>query len=250
MSTPNSLGLDSERDGARLLHDLEQSFGVELMEEAADRWITVGDIHESLCRQFHDSGQGTKQCAVALAFFRLRLVLQEADPGARPGPGDSLRRWHGYSPRRLLHLFHRRSGLTMPGHGFAWSGIIGLTFMPIAVAALIAFSIFDPSRWLLPAAGIVLSAILVILDPGRLSAGTATLGGLARTVAALNFRHFSRLGVERREREIWEALMDVLSEHSHLARSHIGPATLLVSHLPKNAEAEAPRAALPPDHEP
>lgn len=237
MSMPNSLGLDSELHGASVLCDLEEAFGIELMAEAADRWVTVGDIYESLRHHFHDGGQATKHCAATMAFFRLRLVLQEVDPEARPVPGDSLRRWHRYSPRRLLRLFHRRTRLVMPGHGVSWTGIVGLIFMPVSVAGLIAYSVFDPARWLPPTAGIVLSAMLVILDPGRLSARIATLGGLARAVAALNFRHFTRLGTERREREIWEALLDVLSEHSHLPRSQIGPSTLLLHDGSPTADA-------------
>jgi hypothetical protein len=228
MSMANSLGLDSELHGAPVLHDLEQCFGVDLMDEAADRWVTVGDVYDSLRRQFHEHGMGIKHCATALVFFRLRLVLQELDPEARPGPSQPLRRWHRYSPRRLLHRLHRRTRLIMPGHGFSWPGIIGLIFMPIAVAALIASSIFEPSRWLPPAAGILISAILVIVDPGRLAAKTATLGGLARAVAALNFRQFSRMGEERRDREIWEALLDVLTECSHLPRAEIHADTLLL----------------------
>ena len=84
--------------------------------------------------------------------------------------------------------------------------------------------------------GLLLAALLVILDPGRLPKSYATLGGLSRQVAALNFRQFVRLGAERRDKEIWAALVELLWEHSSLPLDEIHPDTLLVHDPEQNLE--------------
>jgi hypothetical protein len=116
----------------------------------------------------------------------------------------------------------------MPGHILSWSGIVGLILMVVAVAALVAVSTIEPDLWVVPTAALFLSAMLLIFDRGRLSAGTATLGGLARRVAALNFGRFAKMGAGTRDTEIWGALIELLSEHSLIAKSNIRPNTLLI----------------------
>jgi hypothetical protein len=81
---------------------------------------------------------------------------------------------------------------------------------------------------MVPAAALLLAALLVILDPGRLPKQYATLGGLSRQVAALNFRQLTRIKAQRRDQEIWAALVELLSEHSSLPLEEIGPDTMLV----------------------
>jgi hypothetical protein len=223
----NSLDLDRDVHGATVLRDLELAFGVELMEEAADRWVTVGDVYESLRRLLHEGGKGNKLCATAMAQYRLRLALLQIDPEARPVATDSLRHWRHCSTRRLLRRLGKHTRLVMPSHHFSWTGIAGLILVPIAVVGLLV-GVFDPELWLVPTAALLLAALLVILDPGRLPKRYATLGGLSRQVAALNYRSFTRLTPARRDEEIWAALVELLSEHSSLPLDEIGPETTLV----------------------
>jgi len=223
----NSLDLDQDIHGATVLRDLELAFGVELMEEAADRWVTVGDIYESLRRLLHEGGKGNKLCAAAMAQYRLRLALLQIDPEARPVATDSLRHWRHCSTRRLLRKLGKHTRLVMPSHHFAWTGIAGLILVPVAVIGLL-IGVYDPELWVAPAAGLLMAALLVILDPVRLPKRYATLGGLSRQVAALNFRSFTRLSAARRDEEIWAALVELLSEHSSLPLEEIRPETMLV----------------------
>ena len=209
------------------MHDLELAFGLELMEEAASRWVTVGDIYESLRRLLHEGSKANKLCAAAMAQYRIRLALLQLAPEARTVATDSLRHWHHYSARRLLRQLTKRTRLQMPGHRFSWAGIAGLILVPVAVAGLLV-AVFDQDLWMVPAAALLLAALLVILDPGRLPKRYATLGGLSRQVAALNFRQLTRIKAARRDQEIWAALVELLSEHSNLPLEEIGPDTMLV----------------------
>jgi len=235
MAPPNSLALDRDRDAAALLHDLELAFGLELMDEAANRWVTVGDIYESLRRLLHEGSKANKLCAAAMAQYRIRLALLQLAPEVRTVATDSLRHWHHYSARRLLRQLAKRTRLEMPGHRFSWAGIAGLILVPVAVAGLLV-AVFDQDLWMVPAAALLLAALLVILDPGRLPKRYATLGGLSRQVAALNFRQLTRIKAARREQEIWAALVELLSEHSSLPLEEIGPDTMLVQDPDRAAE--------------
>jgi hypothetical protein len=223
----NSLDLDRDVHGARVVADLEQAFGVDLMEEAANRWLTVGDIYESLRRLLHEGGQGTKICAAAIAQHRLRTALREIDPKSFPRAEDSLRHWRRCTARHLLRQLGRRTRLQMPGHHFSWFGVLGVVMVPLAVVGLLV-AVYEPGRWLLPASAMIMAALLLILDPGRLPKRYATLGGLSRQVAALNFRSFIRMGPARRDGEIWEALVEVLAEHGSLPEREIHEDTMLV----------------------
>jgi hypothetical protein len=231
----NSLDLDCDVHGATVLRDLELAFGVDLLEEAANRWVTAGDIYESLRRLLHEGGKGNKLCATAMAQYRLRLALLQLDPEARPIATDSLQIWKRCTTRRLLRQLGRRTRLVMPGHRFSWAGIAGLVLVPVAVCGLLV-AVYDSGLWLIPAGGLLLAALLVIFDPGRLPKAYATLGGLSRQVAALNFRQFARMGAERRDKEIWAALAELLSEHSALPLEEIRPDTLLVHDPARNLE--------------
>src|SRR5689334_18099850 len=235
LDLPNFLDLDRERHGATVLRDLELAFGVDLMEEAADRWVTVGDIYESLRRLLHEGGKGNKLCAAAMAQYRLRLALLQLDPEMRPIATDSLQHWKRCTTRRLLRQLRKRTRLEMPAHHFSWAGILGLIVVPVAVVGLLV-GLNDPGLWLVPAGALLLAALLVIFDPGRLPRRYATLGGLSRQVAALNFRQFARMGAERRDKEIWAALAELLSEHSSLPLDEIHPDTLLVHDPARNLE--------------
>ena len=231
----NSLDLDCDVHGATVLRDLELAFGVDLLEEAANRWVTVGDIYESLRRLLHEGGKGNKLCAAAMAQYRLRLALLQLDPEARPIATDSLQIWKRCTTRRLLRQLGSRTRLVMPGHRFSWAGIAGLVLVPVAVCGLLV-AVYDSGLWLIPAGGLLLAALLVIFDPGRLPRAYATLGGLSRQVAALNFRQFARMGADRRDKEIWAALAELLSEHSALPLEEIRPDTLLVRDPARNLE--------------
>ncbi len=223
----NSLDLDRDVHGARVVADLEQAFGIDLMAEAADRWVSVGDIYESLRRLLHEGGKGNKLCAAAIAQHRLRTALREIDPKTFPRAEDSLRHWRHWTARRLLRQLGRRTRLQMPAHHFSWFGVLGVVMVPLAVAGLL-IAVYEPGRWLLPASAMILAALLLILDPGRLPKRYASLAGLSRQVAALNYRSFIRMGPARRDGEIWEALVEVLAQHTTLPEREIHEDTMLV----------------------
>ena len=80
-----------------------------------------------------------------------------------------------------------------------------------------------------------LGLVLVLLDPGRLPADCRTLGGLARKIAVLNFGRPHAQGAKARDRDLWAALVEILSEYTLLPKAEIHSGTLILSRQPRSA---------------
>jgi hypothetical protein len=73
-----------------------------------------------------------------------------------------------------------------------------------------------------------LGIMLVLLDPGKVPPDCQTLGDLSRKVTGLNFGKLSDEGAEPRDKDLWNALVEVLSEDTLLPKSEIQAETLLL----------------------
>lgn len=69
---------------------------------------------------------------------------------------------------------------------------------------------------------------LTCMDRGRLPADCRTLGDLARKVAGLNFGDLYAQGAKARDKDLWNALLEVLSEYAFLPRAEIHPGTFIL----------------------
>ena len=63
------------------------------------------------------------------------------------------------------------------------------------------------------------------LDRGRFPHACVTPGDSAREVAGLSYGHLVERGAAHREQDLWAALLEVLIEHSLIARTAITPET-------------------------
>lgn len=82
--------------------------------------------------------------------------------------------------------------------------------------------------WSTSAAALALGSALIHSDPGKLPADCQTFGDLARRVAGLNFGTLYDRGATARDKDIWDALLEVLSEETGLRKTEIGPETLIL----------------------
>ena len=89
--------------------------------------------------------------------------------------------------------------------------------------------------WYIGVAAGMLGLTLVLLDPGRLPADCRTQGGLARKIAVLNFGHLHAQGAKARDRDLWAALVEILSEYTLLPKAEIHPGTLILRRQPHPA---------------
>ena len=93
---------------------------------------------------------------------------------------------------------------------------------------LLLTAVVAPPLWFTGIAVGVLGLSMIRIDPGRLLDDCQTLGGLTRKVAGLNFGHLHDQGAKARDLDIWNALLEVLSEHTILPKAEIRPETLIL----------------------
>jgi len=75
----NSLDLDPEWGAIDLLQEVEQTFGIKILNEEAERCITVGDLYNVICG--HSPGWDAQRgnCGSAMVFYRMRRSLSPGD---------------------------------------------------------------------------------------------------------------------------------------------------------------------------
>ena len=123
----------------------------------------------------------------------------------------------------------------MPHLPLSWLGLMGVYFVLATILFLIMVRIVHPHSAAVspPFAGlpIVTAAsgiALIYFDGRRFPADCQTLGELAHKVAVLNFGVLAAAGAGRRDKDVWDTLLEVLSIYSRLPRSAISEDTLLL----------------------
>lgn len=130
--------------------------------------------------------------------------------------------------RTLFKQLSFHSGLRLPRRRAGLCGVLGAWRIPVGVIAVLATALLAPHLWPAAVFPIAFGALLVLVDPGKLPADCITLGGLSKKVAGLNFGELSSVGAAPREKDLWNALVEVLSEHVVLPKAEIQPETLLL----------------------
>jgi hypothetical protein len=229
----NNLGLDDD-DAESLIEELETRFGICFTDREACTSRTVGDIWDVLKGRFSDKKNDTRKCASAMAFYRLRRAAIEIEP-AKIKPETSLIHFGGLTPRRLLQKLENDSCLTMPSGKLTKAGCVGVLLEVVGFGGLM-FVLVIPLAWGLVFAVAALGGVLLAeLDPRELSMDLHNFGDLARKVTALNYGDLVRRGAASRNRELWDALIELLSEHSGFPGSEIGLDTVLLQSQRKAA---------------
>jgi hypothetical protein len=229
----NNLGIDDD-DAELLTERLEMSFGICFTDRETSTILTVGDIWEVLTGRFSGKGSDTHKCASAMAFYRLRRAAVGMQPD-KIKPETSLVGFGGMTPKRFLQELENRSGLTIPSAELSRTGCAGVLLEVVGFGGLV-FGLVIPFVW-----GVVFGAaalgglLLVKFDPRELSADLQNFGDLVRKVTALNYGDLVRRGAAPRHLELWNALIEVLSEYSRFPRSEIGLDTVLLESQRKSA---------------
>jgi hypothetical protein len=232
---PNTLGLDDELDDVDLIHDVEKVTGLRFASHETRAWYTVGDIFNTLCERYAKQDRDGGKCATAMAFHRLRQAAAQLVPG-RITPDTKLDGFAGLPARDLYAQLQKRSGLKLPPVILTYVGVAGLLLTAAGVVA--EFCALEAGLvWWEPYLALpVLGAGLMFMDPWRGPPELRTFGQLARKVAALNFSKLLGEGAARRDNDVWNALIETLSDHTDLPKSMIASDTLLLqSQLKKSA---------------
>jgi len=229
---PNTLGLDDDLDDVELLQSLEQTFALRFSQSDAGTFYKVEDIYGFL-RDHVEANGLDKRCATSLAFYRLRRALGHRVSGEVLRPSIELAPFAGRSANRLFQKLAHETGLRMPRANSGWIANVGALLCLAALLAILPAAILGWSYWI-PVSLFAAAIAAMKNDPGKLPTDCRTLGDLSERVAGLNFAQMQKLGARTRDKDIWNAMVEVMAQHSILPREQIQPETLLLeTSLPK-----------------
>lgn len=224
----NTLGLDDDLDPVKLREALEAAFGMRFSATEAAACGTVGDVFQVVRNRFPSPRSGAGGCATAMAFYRVRRALPKPDVPFRLAPSTQVDAVTGIHTRMWLKELGQRSGLRGPQWKATLVGQAGTLLMVVGLVWLLLTALVARHLWPTGAAASMLGFVLIRVDPGKLPADCQTLGGLARKVAGLNFGGLYAQGAKARDQDLWDALVEVLSEYTLLPKAEIYPGTLLL----------------------
>lgn len=222
MSMANFLDLDPEWGAIDLLEEVEQTFGIQIANEEAERCATIGDLYDVICAHSPDWDGQDGNCGSSMVFYRMRRSL--SPDNKRCVMPETPLAGTGLQPSRLFKKLEVDIGLRLPAYELTWLGMTGgfLTVSGI-IAALVAVL---NGHWIV--SGIALLVALAGLpflraDPGRLPAGCATVADLVRRTVPLNATGLRESGGRPADR--WAILTALAAEHGNLPPDEIGPET-------------------------
>jgi hypothetical protein len=225
----NTLGLDDDLDGVELLSSIQASFGCSFATEEAESCRTVGDLYAVLRNWFPSSRGNPGGCPTAMAFYRLKRAFKEVGVSGSLRPGSRLPELGAGHAKVLFQKLNLYSGMQMPRPRAGLFGLVGRwAFFGGLVTGGIAASSDIPYLWLTSLSLLWVGLLMVWTDAGRLPRDCETLGDLCEQVAALNFGQLHAIGAEARDKDLWNALVEILRSHSFLPKAEIRHDTLLL----------------------
>jgi hypothetical protein len=231
----NTLGLDDDLDTIKVLSNLETSFSIRFTDAEVSAWRTVGDIYSTLRSHISNSGKRAGRCATAMTFYRLRRALSDLSIDTRLRPDTPVRGKTTLTTKALFKQISARSGLRLPRPRVALWGTLGAWSISASPIGLATTAVFAPHWWPIPVLAAALGIMLHQLDPGEVPPDCQTLGDLSRKVTGLNFGKLSNEGAEPSDKDLWNALVEVLSEDALLPKLEIRPETLLLQKQVRSA---------------
>jgi hypothetical protein len=224
----NTLGLDDDLDTVEVVSNLETSFSIRFTDAEISAWRTVGDIHTTLRSRVSYSRKSAGRCATAMTFHRLRRALSELSIDTRLRPDTPVNGITSLTTKALFKQISVRSGLRMPRPRVALWGSVGMWSILASFIGLVTTAVVGPHWWPIPMLAAALGIMLLWLDPGEVPPDCQTLGDISRKVTGLNFGKLSNEGAELHDKDLWNALVEVLSEDTFLPKLEIRPETLLL----------------------
>ena len=224
----NTLGLVGDSDDVDLLQDVELAFGIRFADAETIECHTVGDLYAILTSRFDGARDETGRCAMAMTFYRLRQGLSACGVAKGLRPDTPVGDLSTLTVKKLFKQIRAETGLRLPDLMLTIPGTIGflgltagLLGLPVVLAAAAHF-------WFVPTIAALFGLLMVRIDPGRFPSGCETFGDLTRRIAAMNFGTLVAEGVAPRSKHLWDALVEVLSEHTATPKSEIQLETFLL----------------------
>jgi acyl carrier protein len=222
------MGLDS----VEILMKVEETFGISIPDEEAQKIVTIGDFHNAVWR--HLNGKQSNTCKTQHLFYTLRKSIADE---------------FGYSPQQLTlavspetifpkvnrrdayATFADRVHLKLPPLVLtdAWQKLLVSVAIVTVVGgfavATVLMTIFDYGKWtlLIPVMGIVLTSLLSkLIEPKRIIIEDSTVRDFINRVLAINYATMvTDEGTNRREMEM--VINQVIADMAGLPIDEITP---------------------------
>lgn len=228
MSDQNTLGLDDDFDGIELVEALRAAFGVAFSDKDAEGCYTVGDLYRVLLKGFDSDQSADQGCAGAMAFYRIRQACRAMGMTGKLSPGSALTDLAGSSLKKLFGALESRTGLDLPRLDAGPLGIAGGLLVGLGVVAVFGVFWIKHSISILALFSLFGGFLLSRVDRKRLPKRLRTMGDLSKAAAALNFGNLVLAGARPREKDVWDALTELLAMNSTLAKAEIRRETVLL----------------------
>jgi acyl carrier protein len=229
------MGLDT----VELVMDVEESFGVEIPDDAAQQIITVGDLFEFVKSQTDLAPAGT--CLTAATFYDIRKGLQHAGITARFGPSTPLAEIVPHRERRSFWAtLSQNTQLRLPDL-YRPSWIVALNVL-VAFSSSVLIALFASGR---DASGtiFVVTGIACLIFIGWLTAIATkpfatefatdfnTFRGLSERVLALNAATLKNKHGAMGPNDIWVILRELIVNQLGVDVDEVTPTANFVKDL-------------------
>jgi hypothetical protein len=229
VNQPNTLGIGDDMDDIDFIHDIEACFGIKFTDEETLAWYKVEDVFASLKRHFETSSRQNHAAVAARAFYCLRKCMKYFSPAQRISPKTRLDEFGEVSVRQLYHKLAADHKLRQPTLYGGKLHTLGALMIAVGFLASLAVILIWNLFYLLYAILVAcVGAILLKYGAWRFPPDCETVGDLAQKFGARNFGLLNGTNFPVREAELWNALLEVISDHSDIPRSEIRPDTLLL----------------------
>ena len=231
------MGLDT----VELVLAVEDSFGISITDADAEQIRTVGQFHACILRKLNCLTEPPARCLTAMAFYRLRAAIVELTGARREDvrpstPLDAVvplwgrqRVWDRMACRMRLvpPALRRPSWLT---DMLVYIGAAAL------VAPFVVLPLFGGGAllelWAATAAVISLTVLFTTPIQSYVEGRRGvSVGDVSRLVLQRNVRTLADRAGGLREREIWQALVGIVSDELGVQADEVGPDSRFVEDL-------------------
>jgi acyl carrier protein len=222
------MGLDS----VEILVKVENTFGINIPDQEAEKIRTVGDFHN--CVWKHLQGKYSDRCESQSLFYKLRQSVADTFnfPKQAFRSETALDKIFPHNNRRKVYLsFAHANNLELPDLVLTkpWSIFLSsfgmATIVGGLILAVVLINFFEYSNWMLliPAGGIAMTILLSnILEPFRTNIKPGNVKEFVKEVLSMNYaKLIKENGVNRTEVEI--VINHILADMSGLELKEITP---------------------------
>jgi acyl carrier protein len=227
-------------DGAEIIMEVEDRFGIAIPDEAMSGVLTVGDMFDRILAALKLPATEPK-CLSALAFLSLRRAASTLGVRERLRPRDSIQAILPHEGRiaywsRLQH----ESELTLPPLERPSWLVLACVMLVEICALVLGFAAYDSSKSVVTGgmaavvAGMFAAMVAVVATRPFAtfpSSDCVTLRRLAHTALRLNFQKLSERSGGRGREDVWIALREIIVNQLDISPDKVVPSARFVKDL-------------------